>query len=224
MTRPTGCDRYRRNTSFIFPSNNAPVSTHNALDYGLVGPIARASGVRRDLRTDLPYAGCATGRVSFGVPCEVEGDGYARLRLFPAGAVQSADIIRQIAAAGTCPLTGCVFGPGFSGGSGVVGVIPVDVEVPGCPPPPLALVHALLWWRSDASPRLRCPDRRPQNRSKTNRSDTGIMEHWLQPLVQMKTYLWTVLQQVLLLVRALQPILKKVSIVMLGGSLGAALR
>jgi CrcB protein len=50
------------------------------------------------------------------------------------------------------------------------------------------------------------------------------MEHWLQPLVQMKSFLWTFLQEVLLLVRALSPVLKKVSIVMLGGSLGAASR
>lgn len=50
------------------------------------------------------------------------------------------------------------------------------------------------------------------------------MEHWLQPLVQMKSFLWTVLQGVPLLVRALAPVLKKVSIVMLGGSLGAASR
>ena len=40
----------------------------------------------------------------------------------------------------------------------------------------------------------------------------------------MKSFLWTFLQEVLLLVRALSPVLKKVSIVMLGGSLGAASR
>jgi Ni,Fe-hydrogenase III small subunit len=51
---------------------------------------------------------------------------------------------KMVVAAGTCALTGCVFGPGFSSGSGVAGVIPVDVEIPGCPPPPLALVHGLL--------------------------------------------------------------------------------
>jgi len=48
------------------------------------------------------------------------------------------------------------------------------------------------------------------------------MEHWLQPLVQLKGFLWAVLQQVLLLFQALQPVLKKVLIVMLGGSLGSA--
>lgn len=50
------------------------------------------------------------------------------------------------------------------------------------------------------------------------------MEHWLQPLVQMKSFVWTVLQEVSLLVQALPPVLKKVSIVMLGGSLGAVSR
>jgi fluoride exporter len=48
------------------------------------------------------------------------------------------------------------------------------------------------------------------------------MEHWLQPLVQMKNFLWIVLHQVYLLAQALAPVLKKVSLVMLGGSLGAA--
>ncbi len=50
------------------------------------------------------------------------------------------------------------------------------------------------------------------------------MEHWVGPLVQMKSVLGTAAQQVLLLVRDLLPLLKKVSIVMLGGGLGAASR
>ncbi len=51
---------------------------------------------------------------------------------------------KMVVAAGTCALTGGVFGPGFSCRSGVADIIPVDVEVPGCPPPPLAFIHALL--------------------------------------------------------------------------------
>jgi Ni,Fe-hydrogenase III small subunit len=51
---------------------------------------------------------------------------------------------KMVVAAGTCALTGGVFGPGFSCRGGVADVIPVDVEVPGCPPPPLAIIHALL--------------------------------------------------------------------------------
>ena len=47
------------------------------------------------------------------------------------------------------------------------------------------------------------------------------MEHWLQPLVQMKSFLCTALQEVVLQVQAVTPVLKKGLIVMLGGSLGA---
>lgn len=51
---------------------------------------------------------------------------------------------KLVVAAGTCALTGGLFGPGYSCGAGVADFIPVDVEVPGCPPPPLAIIHALL--------------------------------------------------------------------------------
>lgn len=51
---------------------------------------------------------------------------------------------KVVVAAGTCALTGGLFGPGFTCGAGVSDFIPVDVEVPGCPPPPLAIIHALL--------------------------------------------------------------------------------
>ena len=46
----------------------------------------------------------------------------------------------------------------------------------------------------------------------------------MQPLMQIKSFLWTVLEQVLVLAGTLQPVAKKISIVMLGGSLGAASR
>jgi formate hydrogenlyase subunit 5 len=69
------------------------ISTEVAISYGLVGPIARASGVARDLRRIRPYAAYDT--VDFTVPTEREGDGYARLRIFFREAQQSASIIRQ---------------------------------------------------------------------------------------------------------------------------------
>ncbi len=68
-----------------------------AQDYGLVGPIARASGIDRDLRKLFPYA--AYGGVGFEVPTEAEGDGYARLRVLFREAGQSVLIIRELVAA-----------------------------------------------------------------------------------------------------------------------------
>jgi formate hydrogenlyase subunit 5 len=75
------------------------VSASDARDFGLVGPIARASGVSRDLRKALPYSGY--DRIEFEVPHESEGDGLARLRLFFREAAQSALIIAQVVKADT---------------------------------------------------------------------------------------------------------------------------
>jgi Ni,Fe-hydrogenase III large subunit len=70
------------------------VTIDQAISYGLVGPIARASGVARDIRKVFPYAAYAT--VDFAVPVEHEGDGYARLRVLFREADQSAAIIREV--------------------------------------------------------------------------------------------------------------------------------
>ncbi len=51
---------------------------------------------------------------------------------------------KRVMAVGVCALSGGVFRSGFIVGSGVSDLIPVDVEVPGCPPPPLAILHGLL--------------------------------------------------------------------------------
>jgi len=51
---------------------------------------------------------------------------------------------KRVVAVGACALSGGVFGPSFVAGSGAADVIPVDVLVPGCPPPPLAILHGLL--------------------------------------------------------------------------------
>jgi Ni,Fe-hydrogenase III small subunit len=51
---------------------------------------------------------------------------------------------KRVVAVGACALSGGVFGPSFVTESGVARVIPVDVEVPGQPPPPLAILHGLL--------------------------------------------------------------------------------
>ncbi|MGC2200062.1 MAG: NADH-quinone oxidoreductase subunit C [Stellaceae bacterium] len=71
------------------------ITPENATSYGLVGPIARASGVARDIRKVFPYAAYADA--NFTVPGETQGDGYARLRVFFQEAEQSAAIIGQVA-------------------------------------------------------------------------------------------------------------------------------
>jgi Ni,Fe-hydrogenase III small subunit len=51
---------------------------------------------------------------------------------------------KRVVAIGACAISGGVFGPSYAASAGVHEVIPVDIDVPGCPPPPLAILHALL--------------------------------------------------------------------------------
>lgn len=69
------------------------VSPESSRDLNLVGPVGRASGLRRDLRRSLPYGGYE--QYDFEVPSEIEGDGYARLRVLFTEARQSARLIHQ---------------------------------------------------------------------------------------------------------------------------------
>lgn len=51
---------------------------------------------------------------------------------------------KRVVAIGACAVFGGVFGPSFAAASGAASVVAVDVIVPGCPPPPLAILHGLL--------------------------------------------------------------------------------
>jgi Ni,Fe-hydrogenase III small subunit len=51
---------------------------------------------------------------------------------------------KRVLAIGACAIFGGVFGPSFAAAGGAGAVLPVDVTVPGCPPPPLAILHGLL--------------------------------------------------------------------------------
>jgi len=51
---------------------------------------------------------------------------------------------KRVVAIGACAVFGGVFGPSFAAAAGASSVVPVDVIVPGCPPPPLAILHGLL--------------------------------------------------------------------------------
>jgi Ni,Fe-hydrogenase III small subunit/ferredoxin len=51
---------------------------------------------------------------------------------------------KWVMAAGTCAVSGGIAGGGYACGSGLEGVLPVDVYLPGCPPNPVAIIEALL--------------------------------------------------------------------------------
>lgn len=70
-----------------------PLSKERALQYGAVGPFARASGIDFDLRRDEPYG--AYDKVKFDVPVRKEGDCYARYLVRMEEFRQSIDIIDQ---------------------------------------------------------------------------------------------------------------------------------
>ena len=51
---------------------------------------------------------------------------------------------KRVVAVGACALSGGVFAESFACAKGVGELLPVDVAVPGNPPPPLAILHGLL--------------------------------------------------------------------------------
>lgn len=69
------------------------LSEEAARGLNIMGPGARASGVRRDVRKDHPYA--AYKDLSFRVPMHKEGDVYARMRVKIEEVYESMSIIEQ---------------------------------------------------------------------------------------------------------------------------------
>ena len=51
---------------------------------------------------------------------------------------------KLVVAVGDCGCSGGIFGEGYATCGRVSNVIPVDVTVPGCPPPPLAILRGIL--------------------------------------------------------------------------------
>jgi formate hydrogenlyase subunit 5 len=87
-------ERLRYSSSFLDRLEDVgAIGAEDARDLNLVGPIGRASAQRYDLRRSCPYSGYE--RYHFGIPCESEGDGYARLRVLFAEAVQSVGLVDQ---------------------------------------------------------------------------------------------------------------------------------
>ena len=79
------------------------ISREEAIAWSLTGPMARASGVRRDIRKDEPYLcfkdnwdGKGSPAVEFKVPVMTTGDVYARYLVRLEEMKQSLHIIRQL--------------------------------------------------------------------------------------------------------------------------------
>jgi formate hydrogenlyase subunit 7 len=62
---------------------------------------------------------------------------------------------RWVVATGTCAVSGGVTAGNYASGNGLDGVLPVDIYLPGCPPNPAALIHALLMLVGRASQQVR---------------------------------------------------------------------
>jgi formate hydrogenlyase subunit 5 len=71
-----------------------PLSNQVARDQGATGPIARASGLDRDLRRDHSYAGYAS--LDFTVPQETAGDANARAHVRAAELIQSFAMVQRV--------------------------------------------------------------------------------------------------------------------------------
>jgi NADH-quinone oxidoreductase subunit D len=87
-------DLLTKNTIFLRRVQGVGVlSKADAVAYGLVGPIARGSGVAYDVRRAFPYL--AYPQADFEVPVETSGDVWARYRVRLAEMRESIKICRQ---------------------------------------------------------------------------------------------------------------------------------
>src|SRR6187431_436772 len=81
-------DIFRRRTEGV-----GVITAEDAMQWGLVGPIARAAGLDYDVRKYFPYLGYES--YDFAVPTATEGDVYARYRVRMEELRQSVKICKQ---------------------------------------------------------------------------------------------------------------------------------
>ncbi len=87
-------DFLERSDTFLMRTAGVGVlSREEAIDWGVTGPLLRASGLQFDLRKAEPYF--AYGQMEFDVPVEEAGDVYARFLVRMEEMRQSCRIIRQ---------------------------------------------------------------------------------------------------------------------------------
>ncbi len=73
-----------------------PLTRQEALDWGVTGPMLRATGVAHDLRKIAPYS--VYDKLNFNVPTTTQSDCYGRLQLRWAEMLQSLKILDQVIA------------------------------------------------------------------------------------------------------------------------------
>lgn len=61
---------------------------------------------------------------------------------------------RWVMAVGTCAVSGGIAGGNYACGTGLEGILPVDLYLPGCPPNPSAIMEALLMFLDRAPQRV----------------------------------------------------------------------
>jgi Ni,Fe-hydrogenase III small subunit len=74
----------------------------------------------------------------------VTGPVTSNMKIAVERAYQATPEPRLVVAVGDCGCTGGIFGESYASCGRVVNVIPVDVAVPGCPPPPIDILRGIL--------------------------------------------------------------------------------
>src|SRR5271168_3936314 len=88
------CRLLNRNRIFIERTQGIGIlSKEMAIDLSCTGPVARASGVVRDLRKDEPYLAYGDFQSAFKVVCMEDGDCYARYLIRMEEMIESVKII-----------------------------------------------------------------------------------------------------------------------------------
>ena len=74
----------------------------------------------------------------------VTGPVAANMKIAVQRAYQATPEPKLVAAVGDCGCTGGIFGESYASCGRIANVIPVDVAIPGCPPPPLEILRGIL--------------------------------------------------------------------------------
>lgn len=98
-TMPGHVDQYRtllaKNDIIVSRlTGTGPLSRQQALDWGITGPMLRATGVAHDLRKSAPYS--VYRSLNFDVPTTTQSDCYGRLMLRWAEMKESVKILQQV--------------------------------------------------------------------------------------------------------------------------------